>query len=261
LNDQFESGVITKMNRIPIHLFIHQYPLLGRSILGIQHIGNSTNLLFDLFHCDDAARNREDSEYLLKLEVAKEAVTLETENTQFLEGEFFGSVLKASFDENKIEILSSCEQNLPIQGLKHQGAVLCTSPIHSAQAELANSARPAIRMAHWPEPCPRKRSHSQGPAISDTPLPSAKSAITPAPWAALLVIAATNSAEYSRPQGSKAHNTPIKPIGARVEPAWPPFMRVVTARTPRQTLRAESSSQMGWRACQSSIKPSRAAVT
>jgi hypothetical protein len=36
------------------------------------------------------------------------------------------------------------------QGVMHHGAVSCTSPIHSAHAELTNNAKPAILMAHFP---------------------------------------------------------------------------------------------------------------
>ena len=81
------------------------------------------------------------------------------------------------------------------QEVRHQGAVSCTSPIHSAQTELASNARPARRIAHWPEPCLRRRSQSHGPAMSETLLPRANSAITAAPSSMLLVSAATSSAE------------------------------------------------------------------
>ena len=94
------------------------------------------------------------------------------------------------------------------QGLTHQGAASCTKPIHKAQAELASKAAPAKRTAHCPEPGPRRRSQSQGPAIRLKPLPRANSAITPAPCAASALSAATSNAEYSKPQGSKAQTVP-----------------------------------------------------
>ena len=67
--------------------------------------------------------------------------------------------------------------------------------IYKAQTELASNAAPASRIAHAPDPGPRSRSHSHGPAIRLTPLPTAKSAMTPAPWMALGLRAATSKAE------------------------------------------------------------------
>ena len=77
----------------------------------------------------------------------------------------------------------------------HQGAALWAKPIQSAQAELAASAKPANRTPKLPVPCPRRRNHSQGPAIMETLVPKAKSAMTIAPSMVLPVKVATNSAE------------------------------------------------------------------
>ena len=119
-----------------------------------------------------------------------------------------------------------------------------------------------MRMAHCPEPGPRTRSHNHGPAINDTPLPTANSAITPAPCAALLVIAATNSAEYNSPHGSSAQSSPITPVVARTALPWDGLTRLpVSLRAPAHILRAEFSSQIGWRACTNSIKPNIEAAT
>lgn len=66
-------------------------------------------------------------------------------------------------------------------GVRCQSSVLFTNHIHSAKIKVASNARPARRMAHCLEPCLRSLSHSQGPAISDTLLPRANSAMTAAP--------------------------------------------------------------------------------
>ena len=138
----------------------------------------------------------------------------------------------------------------------HHGAVSCTKPIQSAHPDVANSAKPAILMAHFPwSPVPRSRSQSHGPAISDTPLPAANSAMTTAPSSGLPDMAATASAEYSSPQGKRDHKTPI------VRGAAPEFIPWVAVRTLRHTVRAEFSSHTGWRARHRSIKPISAAAT
>jgi hypothetical protein len=81
------------------------------------------------------------------------------------------------------------------QGVTHHGAESWAKAIHKAQAELAAKAKPARRIPKAPLLLPRKRSHNQGPAISETVVPNAKSAMTPAPSIALPVKAATNKAE------------------------------------------------------------------
>jgi hypothetical protein len=84
-------------------------------------------------------------------------------------------------------------------GVIHQGAALWAKPIQSAQAELAASAKPASRTPQLPAPCPTrlpfKRNHNQGPAIMEILVPSANSAMTPAPSTVLPVNVATNKAE------------------------------------------------------------------
>lgn len=129
----------------------------------------------------------------------------------------------------------------------HQGAALWARPIHSAHAALLASAKPANRTPQSPParlgaagpapPRPLRRSQSQGPSNIETPLPRAKSAITPAPCQTCPVRAATNSAEYSRPQGRNVHKAPT------------------TTGIPRPR------STANWRACAHRIRPSRSSHT
>ena len=85
---------------------------------------------------------------------------------------------------------------------------------------------------------PLNLSHSHGPANIVTAVPVANEAITSAPFNGPPAMAATNSAEYSSPQGKSAHAVPST-NGAAV-PVPPTSWRVRC-----QTLRAASSSQMG----------------
>ena len=143
---------------------------------------------------------------------------------------------------------------VPLQ-VAHQGAVLCTSPIHSAQAELAASAAPAIRTPQAPLSglCPRNLSHNQGAAVIVTLVPSANNAMTKAPSNGPPAIAATSNAEYSKPHGRRAHKTPST-RGA--PPDCPPQPRALA-----HTLRPTDSSHTGCRALTISTSPSNAAAT
>jgi len=77
-----------------------------------------------------------------------------------------------------------------------------------------------------------KRSHSHGPSIMLTEVPTTKSAMTPAPDATSPANAATSKAEYSKPQGSKAHKVPNAKGAPRPQRA--PQLRATpqTARAP-----------------------------
>ena len=94
------------------------------------------------------------------------------------------------------------------------------------------SASPARRIAHASRPLTPKRSSSQGPSHSVTPEPKANSAITIAPAGAVPAKAATITAEYNSPQGSKAHATPMPSGAAKPACAMTPRTRAHTRRAP-----------------------------
>ena len=64
-------------------------------------------------------------------------------------------------------------------------------------------------MPQAPSPRLCKRSHNHGPAHRLTLLPRAKRAMVMPPACGVLGRAATNKAEYSSPQGKKAHSAQI----------------------------------------------------
>ena len=130
-----------------------------------------------------------------------------------------------------------------------------TSPIQRAQPELAASAAPANRTPHAPLPgaAPRNFNQSQGAAVMVTLVPSAKSAITSAPSTGPPAMAATNSAEYNKPQGNSAHSAP----STRGAPPVPAPIALAFAHT----LRPTASTQTGCRAVARSTSPRSAAAT
>jgi hypothetical protein len=120
----------------------------------------------------------------------------------------------------------------------HHGAVLCINPIHRLHPDVVTSAKPAMRIAQFPVDGLCNFDHSHGPAMSDTLLPNANNAITPAPSIGLRESAATSKAEYNNPQGISAHKAPITNGALRC-------VRPVASRTFVQTIRAISSNHAG----------------
>jgi hypothetical protein len=92
------------------------------------------------------------------------------------------------------------------------------------------------------------RKKSQGPAHKLMLLPNANKAMVAAPSSGWLVKAATIKAEYSKPQGMRAHSPPTIQGAARPQ-------RVVNARTFAHSPLAAPSSQRGCRACNRSTTP------
>ena len=86
----------------------------------------------------------------------------------------------------------------------HQGAWSCASAIHKAHPEVVNKSAPARRRALRLAPSFPSRRHKQGPAHRLRLLPKANKAMTKPPCHSPGLSAATNEAEYSKPQGRKA---------------------------------------------------------
>ena len=82
---------------------------------------------------------------------------------------------------------------------------------------MATKASPANLTPQAPSPTDCKRSSSHGPVHKLKLEPAAKNVMLTAPFKGSPASAATIKAEYSKPQGIRAHNMPITPGAAAPE--------------------------------------------
>lgn len=84
------------------------YWIEDRTLFGFGAGDSSVTLRFDLYHCDDAERSADETEYLLDVAIAHGRFRIVDGSAERLRQPFSADILKVDLDGDTLRIVSDC---------------------------------------------------------------------------------------------------------------------------------------------------------